>query len=491
MKIRIFLATTEGPVQIERITRERIGNSLVCVKRTNRILPISASYDAFVKLGSGVIEREFGPFEPGAFRLDVSGEIADGDSWQLGVFVAHALDAHGRLAGPDDEAAATVWLTGEVDHDLNVAAVQFVPRKLSASGDEFARQVDRGHPVWVFVHTANLSAAGSVPDGVDVVGVETTHKVLETLGRAGGVIGDGAVQGARGFGPPSLQRASADTRAPRARKTWPTVAVALAVLIAFAAAVVWYPRLQQQFAASRTVEREVGRSPPPPPEAGATGAPDETTQATSVAKTEPASSPEDVSPEPEAPAPTEDRAAAEAPRDVAGAEEVATAAEPAAPAGAIEIGLFERRAPEGHTCAAVHFGTAEAELVPVLRQETGGFATSRHSGVCGLQFAVEAFGAPRYVAVFLEISSGRYLKADRLPASLSGNVRLEDRETWSIDLPYRMKKPLEYRFVAVAADQPATDAAEWLSSQPDWDSATAELASRKLEVVAARHRVIP
>ena len=60
MKVRVFLATTEGVVQIERITREDARQSAICLKRTTKVLPVSAGYDAFVRPPSGVIEREFG-----------------------------------------------------------------------------------------------------------------------------------------------------------------------------------------------------------------------------------------------------------------------------------------------------------------------------------------------------------------------------------------------------------------------------------------------
>lgn len=98
MKVRVFLATTEGVVQIERITREDARQSAICLKRTTKVLPVSAGYDAFVRPPSGVIEREFGPYPAGAFRLDVSAPVSEGESWQLGVFAAHALAAAGRRA---------------------------------------------------------------------------------------------------------------------------------------------------------------------------------------------------------------------------------------------------------------------------------------------------------------------------------------------------------------------------------------------------------
>ncbi len=77
MKVRVFLATTEGVVQIERITREEARQSAICLKRTTRVLPVSAGYDAFVRPPSGVVEREFGPYPKGAFRPIVFANFCD------------------------------------------------------------------------------------------------------------------------------------------------------------------------------------------------------------------------------------------------------------------------------------------------------------------------------------------------------------------------------------------------------------------------------
>src|SRR5215469_10541440 len=132
-RIAIFIATTAGPVRVERITRERAPQSMVCLKRSSTVLPISVGYDAFVRPGSGVVERTFGPFEDGAFRLDLSGPIESGESWQLGVFVAHALVACGGTLVCEEDAEAIVWLTGTVDCDLAVGSVGHVSEKIHAS----------------------------------------------------------------------------------------------------------------------------------------------------------------------------------------------------------------------------------------------------------------------------------------------------------------------------------------------------------------------
>ena len=91
---------------------------------------IAAAYHAFVVRPTGVIESRFGH---SCYRLDVSGRIDAGSSWQLGVLAAHALHAEGRLAGEKDTAAGVLWATGSVRPvDLTVGAVNHVREKLES-----------------------------------------------------------------------------------------------------------------------------------------------------------------------------------------------------------------------------------------------------------------------------------------------------------------------------------------------------------------------
>ena len=484
MKIRVYLATTEGPIQIERITRERIENSLICVKRTNRVLSISPSYDAFVKPGSGVIEREFGPFEQGAFRLDVSGEIVDGDSWQLAVFVAHALDAKGKLAAPDEDASTAVLLTGRVDYDLNILPVEFVSKKLVAARDEFTELLSLGFAVSVFVPTVNLGDidAPNLLDGVKLVGADAAGKVLDKLGvtQQKSVSKDTAAP-ARNLSPPSQQQnvGSTGTHAMHRRNPLRAMVAMLVLLLAAAAVVNWYPRIVPYFTAFEKESASVEDAKPlQTDEIGAAASVE-----TVVAPEAEADTPliEEKPNEPQVAIRLED----------APDSEMTQSEEQAVPASRIEITLFGRHAPDGRSCPAVHFGSATAELVPIPRQDQNEFATSRHAGLCGLEFAVESFGEPRYVSVVFDIRSGRFLETPPLPVGLNGNVLLQGRESWSIDIPYRMKHELEYRFAVIASGDPSANDAAWLSAQPDWESALSELTSRGIEIVLTAHRVIP
>ncbi len=185
MKTRIYIGTASGPVQIERIWREEgIAESMVCLKRTTEILPIGAAYNAFVKRPSGVIERAFGPFEEGGFRLELSDRINQGTSWQLAVFVAHALARDGQLAGPEDDYARVVWLTGQVDHDLKTRGVDQVPEKIHAAIKPLEELINEGKAVFLFAPEQNAQGltSASLPSGIAVSAVTSAIDVLHALG---------------------------------------------------------------------------------------------------------------------------------------------------------------------------------------------------------------------------------------------------------------------------------------------------------------------
>ena len=184
MKFRVYVGTTEGPVAIERIIREAAPNSAMCIGRSTREAIASTGYEAFVKQPSGVIERELGPYSPGAFRLDVSTDIGDGDSWQLGVFVAHALAVEGRLADYHEDADAALWLTGEVANDLEVKSVGHVPDKLRASRGEFETLASSGIAVTLIVPKANQAYLdqADLPPSIARFAVSRTDEALAAAG---------------------------------------------------------------------------------------------------------------------------------------------------------------------------------------------------------------------------------------------------------------------------------------------------------------------
>jgi hypothetical protein len=161
-KLRILIATTNGPVEIQLLTEEdaAIGRCVACIGGTTETADIASAYHAFVVRPTGVIEGRFGH---SCYRLDVSGRIDAGSSWQLGVLAAHALLAAGRLAQEHDVADAILWATGSVRPvDLTVGGVSHVAEKLQNSLPRLKQELDAKRPVLLALPAAN--AADAAPE---------------------------------------------------------------------------------------------------------------------------------------------------------------------------------------------------------------------------------------------------------------------------------------------------------------------------------------
>lgn len=183
-KVRVVIATSIGPSTVLRLGEEDPQvRSVACLRGTPEALPISGAYDAFVRNPTGVVERAVG--HP-AFRVDLDAPVDDGDSWQLGLYLAHRLKAAGRLAEAGEPAEMTVWATGTVDRDLAVGPVERVADKLRRSASLLAADGDR---MLLAVPTGNrpaLEAAG-LPARATVMLVGDVRQVLGRIGVETGV----------------------------------------------------------------------------------------------------------------------------------------------------------------------------------------------------------------------------------------------------------------------------------------------------------------
>ena len=394
-KIRVYIPTTDGPVAVERITREPAAQSAVCVKRTTRVLPISAAYDAFVRAPSGVIEREFGPFETGAFRLDVSAPISDGESWQLGVFLAHALAVDGRLAGPDEACDQAVWATGAVDNDLRINAVSHLPEKIHLSQSLREELSAQNISLIAFVPGDNLSVADSVAAGFVVSSAETASDILA------GLKPDHAAPR-----PVSSAPTSADKPQNRRASLVLWTAVALA---SFAAASYF---LVPPDKISSVTDKKI--SP--------------------VAIAKPETKPQPA-PEPK----------------------VRPAPKPVPPSEVpLRIGIAELRAPSGASCAAIQFGDAKPVVVPLVSATPAIFPDSHVAGLCGLEFSIDAGGRKRFARAVVNIKHGKFVRGEHLPTALDGSAPFEGRLSWRAYVPKRLSGALEYAIEVQISEAPIT-----------------------------------
>lgn len=89
-RAQVFIATTKGLVQVQSIVRlnDPDLHSVITISNTSQLAGISRAYQDYVDKPQGVISDLFGG---NAYRLNLSHGIDQGESWQLGVFIAHYL----------------------------------------------------------------------------------------------------------------------------------------------------------------------------------------------------------------------------------------------------------------------------------------------------------------------------------------------------------------------------------------------------------------
>ena len=438
-RISVFVATTGGPVRIERITPERAPQSMMCLRRTSTILPISGDYDDFVRPGSGVIEREFGPFEDSSFRLDVSAPIGAGRSWQLGVFVAHAIAASQdhALAGDGAEFDEAVVLTGRVDYDLTVEPVDHIPEKLAGLDGVFA-DLD-GRPARLIVPAGrNHDSASRValPDGVTLVSTASAWDACRAIG---------------------LRATDAMPRAPTAarptsRRQW-GLAVLAGVVAAGVVVTVIGTMDVSNWARDVSAAFRGGKETLP----------------TTIKTDQPSAK---VTPE-------------------MPSIKVASKSNVAARAPSLTLRVLARRPPPGRTCADVHFGGVDAVLTPVARNAQGAHLDSKSNSLCGLTFEVAPDGPGKFVSLVLKVRSGKMLNSEKtLPSALKGTVLLSSAVSWSIILPGQMREPFSYELFLIESDRPIDQAADLLHGQAVTKTVLRRLAEDGKTVKRIAHKVM-
>jgi hypothetical protein len=160
MTTHVAIATTQGPVFIQEITQEEPGVSpIVCLNGTSKQLAISTAYADFVKKGSGLIERDFGS---ASWRMDLSGAIDAGESWQLGVYMAHLLHQGNRLGnGEISDGDEVMLVTGAVKYSGEVTPANQIPEKMLAASAQTEAWQSQGASITLLMHPENLAAAVS------------------------------------------------------------------------------------------------------------------------------------------------------------------------------------------------------------------------------------------------------------------------------------------------------------------------------------------
>lgn len=480
--VRVYVATTEGPSEIQRIAEEAPEvRSVVCLDGTSEALPISAAYDAFVRKPTGIIERLFG--HP-VYRVDVSTRISNGRSWQLGLFIAHALKAAGRLAQRNEKADAAVWLTGTVNSEHKVDTVEHVADKLRHSAALFAELKAVGIPITAFVPKANtdqvaqaLEGEGTVDlDGITVIPVDSADTVCRHLG---------------------LPRAGRYAAPPPGGRLGGRIAAAVAVLVLAAAGAAGYtwrgdlgswlglngtpppvvtpdanpvpqpstpaqpvpaqPTAPQPANASSTEPQQTAAAPSaaPAPATPTIETPPATTTSDTPPATQTAPAAQATPPSasaPDHPAPVQPTPAVSTP-----APKPTPPAEPAAPALSAKdlmLSAFEMRAPRGRNCAIAGFGNAPLAEVPVGTTDAGQISPSSAQGLCAVVYRVtNDFEKPVEVWMFAAPTGVRARFG--ATTSASDRRRLDPGASLQVELtlPRWVSEPLRHRIIIVASEK--------------------------------------
>lgn len=406
--VAVYVATTGGPVRILQITEEPAVRSVVCVGRTATPLPISDDYDNFVQPGLGPVGRTFGAPVSGAYRMDVGSPIAGGLSWQAAFYIAHAV-FHApdlRLAGSDETPWHTLLVTGQVDFDGQMGAVQHIAAKITAATPWIKEQIAKEHAVTVAVPEANRAEAaeairtgalgsedGPAESGIRLLSASDISELLEPIRRTR----DRAKPGSN-----APVRTSAKSQRNR---NIPLIAVLMLAGIGAA----FYNSFEDYGAIS------------PEPTAIKDDPPIEPAQTAGIVAT----------------------------RD--------------AP---LSLALFEWKPPPAYTCADVQFQRVRPVKTPVSLDANRSFETSKNVDLCALEFQVTPQQPSLFMQFSLEFLKGDVIRSVPLPPVFEGLTAVAAPASWHVDLPYFLPEEIRYKINLVVDDKPIPETG--LSQTPAW-----------------------
>ena len=423
--VRIIIATTANPVTVQRITEEDPDlNSVVCLAGKAMSLPISPAYDAFVRNPTGVVQRHYG--HP-AFRVDVSTKIDEGYSWQLGLFTAHALHHLQRLAQQSDACDQTLILTGEVDRDLNVLAVNGNAEKTAALRSDIEGLLNRKHKVTIAVPTNNSDhwktafsdLLDAFPDLFKILSIQSATQVLDHIGIT--LPNQSPKNLPVGTPPPTLKKSR-----------WGAGALVLFIgASAVAGGVSYSPEIkalsQQAFAVAHKFIAPLKKEPEPKPKPATSIA-----QVQELEKSTPKISPPILSSLPK--------------KDVL----IATPKRPPV-AAPIRIHLSEVRAPDGSTCKQTKaMGTHFVPIIFKTRRSVIRTQDDSKGALCTVKILAKSSADNNFVF-------GRYQRwTTRRPNTSAPDKTLDlgprqSNVSWSIDIPKDLQRPAIFQVLILSS----------------------------------------
>ena len=445
-KVAVYIATTAGPVRIERITAESVPWSEVFVGRGYKPLEhISSDYDKFVRIG-GPIDRAFvdvNKTDDGSYRMDISGQIDAGNSWELAVLIAHGLNISSRLAGIDDTPEEVILLTGKVDTDLNISSVGHIAEKLNAAKLLINDCVENNCPIRFVVPLEDQVRLGDNED-INVFQVENVQQVLKVL-ELGGKANE-----LRATAPMHVDEEK------RKIKSRPSLFVfmVLAILIGAVSLMVtggFDINSDKAVSLEETIE-------------AITSSASSKAEPSMDQPVDPLQQPKSV--------------------QLATTEPEPTITQVTYP----KISIIELRAPPGGNCAGVQFGqqTPVEVLVDVEKMKA---TTSLLKGLCALEFMAALGGEDTKGAFIFAADMGKSLTANVGSPLSPGVLIFSGNKKWRIDLPKRMDKNFRYRVGVLMGEVGLLKHGEQLYAEENWLDAVEQKKIKEIKFDMINHEV--
>ena len=169
-QIKVYIATTQGLVEVQSITKLHDAElrSVVTIQASSQLAGISRDYADFVEAPQGIVNSQFGGQ---AYRANLSADINQGTSWHLGIFIAHYLHAN-DLTTVNLQATTTQSLSNQIENEthsdliiiasgeintltLGVSAIMHLDKKCALANAQISEWRSQGKQVLFVVPTDN------------------------------------------------------------------------------------------------------------------------------------------------------------------------------------------------------------------------------------------------------------------------------------------------------------------------------------------------
>ena len=459
-KIVLFVGTTGGPVQIERLTPESAPQSVVCESGTTRSLPISLDYHDYIRPGNGLIQKIFGPFEFPSFRADVIGRIDTGLSWQLPFFIAHAIDASKNcvLISNIEEADRVIWATGKVNVvNRKILTVNGLDEKINSSEKLFDKLKNDKHQVTIIYPKDQIHPVPSQPDFEIILACDLDN-ILGALQL--NVLQYNFLKHEKIRKTPNRLISSLYNI-----KINPLISSISVSIVCLLVVLIFYFTNNRNMVSFDTFYSKQNNQQP-------TGA--------RVSKSSKVLLRENKNDE------TEHYNRVKNRRNKIGYEQKKAPPEkkqePKIPAKGISLKISAALAPIGDSCISVNFGLSKEKTYDFNMSQTQTNSQIKLKDVCNLSFVLNMGDKRQYISLWLKKLKGQISGCKFLPDNLSGSVLTSGTHDFTCRISKQNNENLRYDLIILSGNVPVTKKMIWLKHQSNFKKGIKTLLKDKIQI---------